>query len=109
MPDKPDVTMTYTSPIGEMDYVMTHIEYPNQGAKAQYAKVTRPRFDSVLSTFFHFKDRRYNSCLHKIMISFIREWGRAVIKLSNKLDIMKFFSNHERYRNQRIYTETMPY
>ena len=99
--------MTYRSPAGQIDYVTPHKEYPEQGKGiARYVTVTKPRFDQVFSTFFHFKDRGYNSNNHKIINGLIREWRKGIIEMVEKLDTMKTIVDRQGYRNQKKFAES---
>lgn len=97
---------TYTSPLGKLEYVMPHMQYRDKGMITPQIKVVRPRFDKVFNTFYLFKDRKYNSQLHKIVNGVIREWRRGINEQCNKLDRMKDLPNRDIYRRQRDYAET---
>ena len=103
----PGTIKSYTTPLGSLEYVTAQREYfDNNRSIAEYMKVTRPSFDQVFSTFFHFKDNKYNACLHKIVNGVIKEWRKGIVEICNKLDKMSAITNREGYQNQRKYAET---
>ena len=96
----------YKSPIGELEYAMPHLEHRYKGTSHSLLKVRKPKLDRVFNTFFHFKDRKYNSSLHKIVNGLIREWRRGVHDMCDDLEKTEDLSNRQGYRNQRNYADT---
>ena len=75
--EPPKTIRTNNSPIGELEYSMLYLEHMYDGTSPTHINVRRQKLDKVLNTFFHFKDRRYNACLHRIVNGLIREWRRG--------------------------------
>ena len=96
---------TYKSPLGELEYAMPHLTHTYEGTSPTLIKVRRPKLDKVFNTFFHFKDRKYNSCLHKIVNGLIREWRRGIHNMCDELDKTESLTNRQGYRNQRNYAD----
>ena len=104
--EPPATIGTYKSPIGELEYAMPHLEHRYEGTSPSLIKVRKPKLDRVFNTFFHFKDRKYNSSLHKIVNGLIREWRRGVHDMCDDLEKTEDLSNRQGYRNQRNYADT---
>ena len=104
--EPPRTIRTYKSLLGELGCAMPHLEHTYKETMPALIKVGRPKLDKTFNTFFHYKDRRYNACLHKIVNGLIREWRRGIHDMCDDLDKMKSLTNCQGYRNQCNYADT---